>query len=393
MQRVDPQAAFSIASGGLTYEFFRWSRLSGDEMQFVRRRVIAIVAFAWLPAMLLSILEGTAYTDTVKISFFNSITGQVRFLIVLPVLIAIEPYVERQLTMAIGRFLERNIIPADELEAFHRAIDNAHKIRSSYLLELGLLFLVYTVGISFWSSRLPIGTSTWYANPDASGMNLTLAGYWLLLVSLPIFQFFLVRWYARFFILFWMLLQISKLKLHLVPTHPDQAGGIGFLGRVTYALAPLLFVQGALLSAMIAGEVIQNGREIKSFIVEAVGYISFFVAAVLAPLCVFVPDLVRAKRTGLGIYGTLASRYVDDFDKKWIRENDLGREALLGTADIQSLADLGNSYSIVREMNLAPFSYRDIIRLFAVTAAPLIPLLLLVFSVEELFKKILEVLL
>ena len=29
-------------------------------------------------------------------------------------------------------------------------------------------------------------------------------------------------------------------------------------------------------------------------------------------------------------------------------------EALLGTGDIQSLADLGNSYAFVRRMNLVP---------------------------------------
>ena len=163
------------------------------------------------------------------------------------------------------------------------------------------------------------------------------------------------------------------------------------MGRVTYAFSPLLFAQGALLSAMIATEVMQNGKDIGSFLVESIGYIAFFVIGVLVPLCVFVPEVARAKRKGLRIYGTLAARYVEEFDKKWIRSDDGQREELLGTADIQSLADLGNSYNIVSEMNLAPFNYRDIFRLTAITAAPLIPLLLLVFSAEELFKKILEV--
>jgi hypothetical protein len=387
------QVDFSLSAGGLAYEFFRWSNLSGDEPRFVRRRVALLVTVAWIPPLILTVIAGTAYSDALRVSFVNSLLGHVRFLIVLPILIGIEPFIQSQLNIAIKLFLERNIIPADEMTYFHRAIDNAHEKRNSYLIEIALLILVYTVGVWFWVSRQPEGAQTWYANPNTLGLNLTLAGYWFVFVSLPMFQFFLVRWYARFFILFWMLLQISKLNLNLTPTHPDRAGGIGFVGRVSYALSPLLFAQGTLLSAMIATEVMHNGREIQSFLVEAVGYISFFVIAVLLPLCVFVPALMRAKRRGLAIYGTLAARYVEEFDKKWIGSNDPEGEELLGTADIQSLADLANSYGVVREMNLAPFYYRDIIRLAGITAAPLIPLLLLVFSVDELFKKILEAIL
>ena len=49
-------------------------------------------------------------------------------------------------------------------------------------------------------------------------------------------------------------------------------------------------------------------------------------------------------------------------------------EELLGAADIQSLADLGNSYALVREMRAIPFGLEDIARPAAATAAPLVPL-------------------
>jgi len=68
-------------------------------------------------------------------------------------------------------------------------------------------------------------------------------------------------------------------------------------------------------------------------------------------------------------------------------------EELLGTGDIQSLADLGNSYTIVQEMRVVPFSWRDISRLAAVTAAPMVPLLLLVWSPEEVIMQVLKIVL
>jgi hypothetical protein len=64
---------------------------------------------------------------------------------------------------------------------------------------------------------------------------------------------------------------------------------------------------------------------------------------------------------------------------------------LLGTGDIQSLADLGNSYQVIREMRIVPFGLQDISRLAIATAAPLSPLLLTMFSFEELIIRIFKV--
>jgi hypothetical protein len=197
-----------------------------------------------------------------------------------------------------------------------------------------------------------------------------------------------VRWYIRFFIWFWFLWRVSRLKLHLVATHPDRSAGLGFLGKCTYAFAPILFAQGALLSGYIAGEVVHNGQNLMDFRLMGAGFLVFFVCAVLSPLLVFVHALTLAKRKGLSIYGALASSYVDQFEQKWVEGHNPAGEELLGSGDIQSLADLGNSYAVVREMNHAPFVWHDAARLAAVAAAPLLPLTLLIFSPEELLEKL-----
>jgi len=85
----------------------------------------------------------------------------------------------------------------------------------------------------------------------------------------------------------------------------------------------------------------------------------------------------------------LAQRYVERFDQKWIRESDSSQE-LLGTGDIQSLADLGNSYQVVREMRAVPFALQDVTRLAVAAAAPLTPLLLTIFSFEELILRVVK---
>jgi hypothetical protein len=179
--------------------------------------------------------------------------------------------------------------------------------------------------------------------------------------------------------------------LHLVPTHPDRSAGLAFLGKSAYAFGPILFAQGAILAGVVASRVLYRGESLLSFKLQIAGFVVFFVLAILGPLLMFTPALARAKRKGLADYGLLAQRYVDSFEKKWVLADAACAEELLGTGDIQSLADLGNSYAMVRDMRAIPFGVEDISRLAAATAAPFLPLLLTIFSPDELIMHIVKI--
>jgi hypothetical protein len=232
--------------------------------------------------------------------------------------------------------------------------------------------------------------------PEERHLRLTLPGFWYAWVSLPLFQFILLRWYLRFFIWFQFLWRVSRLDLHLLPAHPDRAGGLGFLGTGSYAFAPILFAQGTLLAAFLANRIFYDGQNLLSFKPNIAVFVGFFLVVILAPLLVFTPQIVAAKRRGLGEYGTLASSYVAGFEEKWLASSDQQStsraEELLGSGDIQSLADLGNSFGFVREMRPVPFSWQDVTRLAVATAAPVVPLLLTIMPLEELLSRIFKVL-
>ena len=68
-------------------------------------------------------------------------------------------------------------------------------------------------------------------------------------------------------------------------------------------------------------------------------------------------------------------------------------EPLVGSADIQSLGDLGNAYEVVRGMRFAPITRDAVVQLAVITLLPVAPLLLTMISWEELLKRLLEVLL
>jgi hypothetical protein len=110
---------------------------------------------------------------------------------------------------------------------------------------------------------------------------------------------------------------------------------------------------------------LRKGKSLLSFKLQIGGSVAFFIVAILAPLLMFTPQMAQAKRKGLADYGLLAQQYVEGFERKWILHNPTLSEELLGAGDIQSLADLGNSYALVREMRSVPFGIEDISRLAA----------------------------
>lgn len=389
---VFEQPDFSVVLGGPLFQLFRRSRLSGDALELLRRRILAITAIAWLPLALLSMIDGRAFGDTLKIPFVYDIDAHVRFLVALPMLIVAELVVHRRIGPVIGRFVQRRIIVDEDLPKFKAAVAEVSRARNSIALEVSLLVFVYTVGLWLWRSQGAVNIATWYAMPGNGGLNLTLPGYWYAYVSIPIFQFLLLRWYMRLVLWFRLLWQISKLKLHLTAAHPDHAGGLGFIGKTTYAFAPILFAQGALLSGWIANRVVYDGQDLISFKMEAAGMICVMVLVVVGPLVMFTPILELAKRKSANEYALLANRYVFGFEEKWIRGGAPDVGELLGSGDIQSLADLGNSYSVVADMRIVPFSMTDIGRLAAATAAPLVPLMLTIFSFEEVVSRLFKIL-
>jgi hypothetical protein len=240
---------------------------------------------------------------------------------------------------------------------------------------------------------LAVDASTWAtrsADRSTGFINLSLAGWWHALVSLPIFQFLLVRWYFRMFIWTRFLWQLSRIDLKLVPTHPDRVGGLGFLGNVVYAFTPLLLAHGVLLAGLIADRIFFGGATLPQFYVEIIATVGALLFLVLGPLTVFAGQLARAKRTGLGEYGVLAQRYVREFDAKWLRARGDLSEPLVGSADIQSLADLANTFEVIKTMRFVPFSKETVFQLGVVTLAPLAPLLLTMISLEELLKRLLS---
>jgi hypothetical protein len=385
---------FSLVLGGPLFQLLRRAHLSDDALQMARQRIIVISLLAWLPLLVLSVLEGRALGSSVAVPFLLDVEVHIRYLVVLPLLIGAELVVHRRMRSVVEVFLERRLIPDSAMPRFDAAIASAFRWRNSVLAELLLIVLVYGVGILIvWRQYMALDASTWYATPSGDGTALSFAGIWYGYVSLPLLQFLQVRWYFRMLIWFRLLWQVSRIDLSLIPTHPDRLGGLGFLSATVYAFAILAVAHGAMLAGPLANRILYLGAGLLEFKAEIAMMVAFVLALVILPLLVFVPQLAQAKRAGLREYGTLGERYVREFDAKWLRGGAPADEGFVGSADIQSLADLGNSYEVVRTMRPVPVTKEMVIQLALATLAPIAPLALTMMPLEELLKKLIGILL
>ena len=375
---------FSLVVGGPLYRaYVRW-HLADAPLGLVHRRLFAFVLITWVPLCVLSALDRQS-TD-VAVSFLHDIDAHVRLLIALPLLIVAEPIVHERVTLVVRQFLDRGLVAPADLRRFFAAVVSSVKITNSATLEIAVALIAFVGGHWLWESQVSLHMDTWYNRRSVDGAtSVSLAGRWYVLVSLPVFRFIALRWLMRLVIVWYRFLWlVSRIPLRLNALHPDRTGGLGFLNTSVFAFMPVLVAVTSLLSGVIAERIWHGGATLPQFKLEILASIVFLMLLVLLPQAFFTMQLERAWRLGAAEYGVLGSEYVERFRRKWLRQHPHTREALVGTSDIQSLADLANGFNVIRGMYLVPITKTTLLRLAVAIVIPLLPLVLTMIPFEEI---------
>jgi hypothetical protein len=353
--------------------------------------MVVITLIAWAPLFLLATFSGCLLSG-VRVPFLYDIDTQVRLLVVLPLLISAEIAFNKEIRILVPQFVEQQIITPAMLPKFEAVVQSAARLKDSAAAESGLLGLVIIVGTVMWRGLLGVHTGIWYNATSGANHTLSPAGYWYVFVSLPIVEFICLRWYFRLFLWARLLWQISRMDLNLVASHPDRHCGLGFLEQIVKGVSPFIVAHSILVLGFVAEGILHEGMKLPHYRMEIAAMAVFLCLLALGPLFVFTPKLIDRSKTASLSYGSLASDYVNTFEKKWILGQHPDDEPLIGTADIQSLADLSNSFSVVQHIVPVPFGKETIFYLASLIALPLLPLLLTMFSVQELVERLLKVL-
>jgi len=379
--------AFSLTEGGPGAAFMKRLRLVHPELGAgSARTALILMALTWLPLFLLCLIEGLAF-GRVKIPFVYDIGAHTRFLFTVPVLVLADIPVGIRLRQIVKHFVTARLVRQDELARFGEILLDALRFRDSHFGGMIVIVLAYVGTYNALAVSLQRG-GIWFR--PLAGQGLTPVGYWYALVALPIFQFLMLRWIYRMMVWSRVLFKVSKLDLQLTPTHPDGSGGLGFIGKGIVPFGVILFALSAVVSGGIASRILFSGGKLEDY---QWSYATLFVIALIVfagPLLIFVPRLLALKQQGLMEYGTLGSQYTQAFHQKWIEGRAPTEEPLLGTADIQSLADLGNSFEIIRKMKIVPAELSDFIALVLPGVLPALPLAATVMPVGDIVKGLLK---
>jgi hypothetical protein len=380
---------FSLVLGGPVYQLLLRAEMIRPSMDLVQRRVVAAVLITWLPLVALTALGG-GFLSGVSVPFVYDLDVHVRFLLALPLLIGAELIVHRRVRAAVDQFRERNLIAPADQQRFDDIVSSTMRLRNSVTIEILLLVLSFTAGYWLWRSQASLHVATWYGTSANGALSFTWAGYWFVFVSVPILRFIMARWYFRLFIWYVFLFRVSRLPLQLNALHPDHAGGLEFLNLSVDAITAVLMAQTIFFSGLIANQIWHEGATLPEFKIFIGGALGFLMLIALLPLAFFAFQMAEAKRAGLREYGVLAAQYASEFRQKWLLGWRVRDDELLGSADFQSLADLGNSFAVVREMRLLPFGRNVVMRLLILVALPLAPLALTMVPFEVLLQQLIK---
>jgi hypothetical protein len=346
-----------------------------------------LMAVTCVPLLILALSSGLALGNRVELPLLRDPGFYSRYIVVLPLLLFAEVVVTTALSVQAGYLLESGIVPEREHSAFRDAEAKLKLLYNSRAAQAVIVVSSYALALTLrtvvaYSPR----ASSWERLAAAQGGAVTTAGWWSILFCIPIIMFLILRWLWRAGVWAWFLLRVSRFDLELTPTHPDRAGGLGFLTWGQASFAPVLAAVSALLSGSFASQVLYAGESLHSLKYHVAVFVALALAISLAPLLVFSRQLAHCRFKALLDFGMLVGSHDRAFDAKWIRNPGPNQEKILGCADASSLVELARAYEHVQEMRVIPLDRQAILVLLAAAVVPLVPFVATTIPVTDILR-------
>jgi len=379
----DVEALFALGGGRVSRGLERLQLARGARLHAGRVAVL-LASLTWLPLLVLAAIEGVAWGGAVHVPLVRDFLPYGQLLIAVPVLVLGELTVGRYLVRAVTELRTSEVLDSEDAPILDMVLAKTVQRWRGRNVDLVLLILTCAATVvSLWGAKEWL-TGGW----QVAGDGMTLAGWWYLLVSLPVMRFLALRWLWRLLLWAWVLWRVSRLELNPRPAHPDRAGGLAFLGGTQAAFGVLVFAFGVQLSCLIADAVHFRGAELMAFRGELVAFVVIAVGALLLPLLVFAPKLVRTREDYLLFLSGSAHRGAGDLARK-LRSSEAGE---LPADAVSGLTDFGVIYENTRLMKPVPMEMQHVLGLVLAAVLPFLPLVFLVMPAREVLRTLVRLL-
>jgi hypothetical protein len=370
------------------YHLESWLGLVRAGYPHVMRRAVLALAIAWLPLAVLTIVRGDFIRPDHANAFILDIGCCARYLIALPLLVLAEALCAPRLTAIARQFVTAGLISEADRPAYERAVASTTRLLRSRAAEIAAFILAYALVVSVVASKPDAAMPLWHGTIWGDRIAPTPAGWWGLLVSLPLLFLLLLGWLWRVGLWARFLWLMSRIELKLVPSHPDGAGGLGFLSASLEAFLPVAFAFGVLGAGPVLNYVVHRGASPTQFRPGAVGVAVFTVVLFGTPLLVFLRRLLDAYHRGVLTYGAFTQRAGQQFERQWLAEPQAVDEQTLQARDFAATNGLFSIARYAIKMRRVPFEARSIAVLGGAALLPYLPAELLKLPLDVVLKKV-----
>lgn len=383
---ISALAEDSLVRGGLFYRAQHAIRLIRPNRWDLGRRIAFLLAIGWLPLFLI-----TAITNPGGLlSLLMSYRVHSRMLIAVPVLLIGEVLMDTRLRTVFAHIRTAQLLEASDLAHMQDIIARLVRLRDSLLPEFAILLLVMVRSVTAYKGL--VDAVPWLGHGSGADFHLTAAGWYAVAISAPIFLFLLSLGLWRWLLWTYFAFRLSRTNLKLVPTHPDQHGGLGFLGLTSAAIAPIVFSATTVIAATWRNDILHHGAHLMDFKLPAIVLVALVALVALGPLAFFVPRLAALRRRGILEYGTLGQLHSAEFHEKWILHRAGHETEFLVAPESITLNNYGQAYEKIGEINAFIADKGALYTLAAAVLIAALPMILAEVPIAVVLRDLLEAL-
>jgi hypothetical protein len=378
---------YDISEDGIFFKLARRKRFLNNPFKLV----VIVLLIVWFPLLLLSLYEGTLYSG-VEIPFLNDIAMQIRILVALPLLVLLKNSISNKLTSATKHLCTTLLIQEERQYMMDKVLPTVRKLTNSNLTEIVLLLLVFASTVSMVQggvyTSLSGENSTWMTSLSKGYLSLSMAGRWSVFVTLPVIQFFIANWIWRYIVWMLFLFRFSKANLNLLPTHADNAGGLGIVMLAQRSFTVVFVAIGFIFSGELISQLILNPESFELIRNEALGFIILSTLILILPSAFFIQKLATVRTQGLVNLGKLSTALSNKFEQEWVNDQPVDKVLEKREIDPSLVIDYNSIYESFHRLNIVPVTTNDLLGIAGFLFVPFVPILFVQFSVTELLQRI-----
>src|SRR5262245_11191752 len=210
------------------------------------RRAVITALVAWAPLAVLAAIQGLALRADPHESLLLDFAAYGRYLVAAPALAYASGPVVPRLANVVRQFLASGLVRDADRGRYTALVASTRRLLVSRWADMAILILAYVVTATRAQVLYPRSVSTWVMTlSDGTAGHLSLAGWWRMIVSQPLFVALLAVWLWRLSLWTRFMFLVSRMNLRLVAAHPDLLGGLRFTLIPLRGFAFIAFAIGA----------------------------------------------------------------------------------------------------------------------------------------------------